>query len=108
MDPAALPYAVPSYALGPQAPYMARPAPMHYGDLFGADQGFSTVYQSGGGYDVVNGVTDADVDVIAGRAVSKAGVQMNAPRPAANFFQTAGFGVLLLAGLAYYIDRVSR
>jgi hypothetical protein len=101
MDPTLV---TPNYGLGPQAPYLARPAPIHYGDMFGADQGFSTVYQSGQGYDLVNGAwADADVAAIATR-VSAAGVRLNAAPVAANWMQTAGAGVLILALAALYLN----
>jgi hypothetical protein len=101
MDPILV---TPSYGLGPQAPYLARPAPVHYGDFFGADQGFSTVFQSLGGYDVLNGAwADADVAAIATR-VSQAGARLNAPAPAENWMQTAGAGILLLAVLGLYLN----
>lgn len=98
------PYA--SRALGPAADYNARPAPLHYGDLFGADAGFSTVYQSGPGYDVINGVQEADVASISRRSSA---ASMAAPAPALNWMQTAGAGVLLLlAGAIYLEGRVLR
>lgn len=90
--------------IGPQAPYLARPAPAHYGDYFGADQGYATVWQVSGGYDLVNGVQDADVAAIATRS-SMAGARLNAPPPAANFLQTSGAGLLLLFALAYWFER---
>lgn len=93
--------------IGPQADYNARPAPMHYGDLFGADAGFATVYQAGSGYDLVYGVQEADVSTIASR--TSAAAQMAAPTPAANWMQTAGAGVLiLLAGAIFLEGRVLR
>lgn len=93
-------------SLGPLADYNARPAPMHYGDLFGADAGFSTVYQTGQGYDVINGTQDADVGSIASRSSA---VQMANPAPALNWMQTAGAGALLLVLAAVFLEgRILR
>jgi hypothetical protein len=101
MDPTLV---TPGYGLGPSAPYLARPAPLHYGDMFGADQGFATVYQAGGGYDLINGAwADADVSAIATR-VSMAGARLNAPAPAANWMQTAGAGIIVLAVVGLYLN----
>lgn len=92
--------------LGPLADYNARPAPMHYGDLFGADAGFATVYQASGGYDLVQGVQEANVGTIISRSSA---VSMANPTPAANWMQTAGAGALLLLGAAVFLEgRVLR
>jgi hypothetical protein len=93
-------------ALGPSADYNARPSPMHYGDVFGADAGFSTVYNTGAGYDVINGTQEADVATIASRSSA---ASMANPTPAANWMQTAGAGaLLLLLGAIYLEGRVLR
>ena len=76
----------------PAAPYNAKPAPIHLGDWDA--RGFSTVFMTSAGYDSLVGQSTP----------TPSAVQLDAPRPAINWVQTSGAGVLLLVALAFYLD----
>jgi hypothetical protein len=78
----------------PDVTYNARPAPIHRGDWDAA--GPSTVELTSSGYAELRRQSAGQV---AGQA------KLAAPTTPATFIATSGAGVLLLLGIALYLDR---